>query len=116
MWIFLNFVIAVGINFGVPEISITEKSVLNSKNCYSNFGYPFQYHAFDYLTDQQVNSRIYSIYIHTLLGVSLSGPLVSPGIIPTFPWMNPIIFSDFNSINQQTEINYKTVEIINRRP
>ena len=61
MWTFISVILALGINFSIPEIpEIPEnnKSIVINKKYYQRIGFPYQYFPKEVLTDEQVNYRI----------------------------------------------------------
>ena len=96
MWIFISVLLALGINFYVPEISKNNKSIVINKKYdeqyYQQIGLPYQYFEGEVLTDEEVNYRINLIYISFMMYFTVTfsvvptlGPVVEQVLWPLAP-------------------------------
>ena len=63
LWTCISVLLALGINFYIPEISKNNKSIVINKTYYQRTGFPSQYFAGEVLTDEEGNYRIRLISI-----------------------------------------------------
>lgn len=63
----LSVLLALGVHFGIPQ---TRKSNDSEKTYYQQLGFPSQYFAGEFLSEEEVHYRLLLIYISLMFGVS----------------------------------------------
>ena len=85
MWTIISILFALGINFSIPPIPESKKSI--KTDSYLQIGFPFNYYEGDNLTDEELNYRIKVIYVNcfTYLAITFTlVPVTAQAIVP-FP-------------------------------
>ena len=74
MWTVISILLALGINFSIPPIPESKKSI--KTDSYRQIGFPFNYYEGENLTDEELNYRIKVISVTCFIYVTLTFPLV----------------------------------------
>lgn len=85
MWTVISLLFALGINFSIPTISESKKSI--KTDSYLQLGFPFNYYQGENLTNQERNYRIKVIYVTWFTYLTFTStlvPVTSQAIVP-FP-------------------------------
>lgn len=87
MWTIISILFALGINFSIPSISESKKSIRTDS--YLQIGFPFNYYEGENLTDEELNYRIQVIYVTCFTYLTITFTLVPLTA-------QPIVYSTFS--------------------
>jgi len=85
MWTFISILFALGINFSIPSIAKSKKSIRTES--YLQIGFPFNYYEGESLTDEELNYRIRVIYVTSFTYLTITftlNPVTGQAKVP-FP-------------------------------
>lgn len=74
MWTIILILFALGINFSIPSIPESKKSIRTES--YLQIGFPFNYYEGESLTDEELNYRIRVIYVTSFTYLTITFTLV----------------------------------------
>lgn len=81
MWTIISILFALGINFSIPPILDSKRSI--KTDSYLQIGFPFNYYEGENLTDEELNYRIKVIYVTYFTYLTINyfyfGPSYSAG-------------------------------------
>lgn len=81
MWTFIFILLALGINFYIPE---TNKLIIVDKKDYQRLGFPYQYFEGEFLSKAEAQRRLCLIFLYSMVGASSSLPL-APSVAVVLP-------------------------------
>lgn len=117
MSIFISFLLALRINFLIPEIPEKNRSIVINQKYLKQLGFPYQYFPDEILTDEEVNYRIQVIYVSFTMyftvasfGIPTLGPVVGQVLLPLPPLAVEKLVR--NQLHSQTQNTAQTAPVV----